>query len=196
MIDQISEKIYYVLLDNGAVGVENKQVIIYGATSIINNILHIGVSIFIGFLFNQVLNVVIFHFFYDNLRRYTGGYHAKSKIKCFIISCLIIVSSITFWKIIPQYAYNIVAISLSLISTVIILIFAPIDNTSKQFDINEKKFFRKKLIKLLLIEITAILLTISKYSIISMAGSTALFFLSLMIISEIINSKKIVELTL
>lgn len=188
MINQITEKIYDTLLDNEAVEAENKQIIIYGATSIINNILHIGVSIFIGFLFNQVLNVIIFHFFYDNLRRYAGGYHAKSKSKCFIYSCVIVTASLMLWTVVPNERHSILACVLTIISFPVIFIFSPSENENKPLVKIEETGYRKKA-KVWLFIIAGIVFSalLIRVEIISVVGGTALFVASLLIILGKVN---------
>lgn len=71
---------------------EEYEIYKYGSDILIENI---GTTIFLiclGFIFNKEISTLIFIAVFAGIRRYSGGYHAKTKLKCYILT-------ITNWAI-------------------------------------------------------------------------------------------------
>lgn len=72
---------------------EEYEIYKYGSDILIENI---GTTIFLiclGFIFNKEISTLIFIAVFAGIRRYSGGYHAKTKLKCYILT-------ITNWAVV------------------------------------------------------------------------------------------------
>ncbi|PWJ09868.1 accessory gene regulator B family protein [Ruminococcus flavefaciens] len=166
---------------------EDKEVYRYGIQQGLNLTLNILTTIIIGVLCGMAYPSILFLVCYVPLRSFCGGYHAKTHFRCYIysvimITCILLVAKYT--------AFNIVLYEvLVLISLIIILLLAPVEDENKKLDIVEKRLFRKKayiiaFLEVLLYHLFLFMHFANCYKIIS----TALFSLSiLMIIGSIKN---------
>lgn len=120
----------------------DKEVYRYGIQQGLNLALNILTTIIIGILCGMVYPSIMFLVCYMPLRSFCGGYHAKTHLRCYIysvimITCILLVAKYT--------AFNIVVFEvLVLISLIIILLLAPVEDENKKLDSVEKRVFRKR----------------------------------------------------
>jgi accessory gene regulator B len=122
---------------------EDKLVIYeYGFDLLIKKICHIMLIIFVAFLCNEVIGVVLFLLFYADLREYSGGYHAKSSIGCYFCTAWVTVFAIILIKLLGKVATTKIW-SIVLFCGAIIWILSPQDSENKPFLYNEKELYRQ-----------------------------------------------------
>ncbi len=97
----------------------------------------------------------VFLIFFILLRERTGGYHASTKLRCFIgtIGIYILPMKLVIPILIEN---NIIAWILLILSTLLIYIWAPVNHPNLQFDEGEVMMYRDKARKILAVEITII----------------------------------------
>ena len=166
---------------------EDKEVYRYGVQQGLNLTLNILTTIIIGVLCGMVYPSILFLVCYMPLRSFCGGYHAKTHLRCYIYSVIMITSILLVTK---YTAFNIFLYEvLVLISLIIILLLAPVEDENKKLDSVEKRVFRKKAYIITFLEVLLyhiFLLTHLTYCYIILC--VALFSLSiLMIIGSIKN---------
>lgn len=166
---------------------EDKEVYRYGVQQGLNLTLNILTTIIIGVLCGMVYPSILFLVCYMPLRSFCGGYHAKTHLRCYIYSVVMITSILLVAK---YTAFNIVLYEvLVLISLIIILLLAPVEDENKKLDSVEKRVFRKRAYIISFLEVLLyhiFLLTHLTYCYIILC--VALFSLSiLMIIGSIKN---------
>ena len=71
----------------------------YGIDIIINKLVHIFFICIIGYLYNVLFETVLFLVFYSTLREYSGGFHASTKIRCFICTLFVTFMMIILFRI-------------------------------------------------------------------------------------------------
>lgn len=128
---------------------DETDIIIYGAINLFQTINSIFWVIMIGFFAGALYEALLFSITASILRKYSGGVHASSPMRCAIIGAT---SSGIFGIFVNRIFYksniNIVIISsilLIIISLLIILKKAPVDSIQKPIDDESmKKTFRKK----------------------------------------------------
>lgn len=102
-------------------------------------------SIFIlSILFHKVLATCCYIVCFCMLRKYAGGYHAKSVIGCYLMtvgSAIIMLLTIRFCRL-PIA----VIIAVWLVSGIIVFLFAPVQNRNKRFDELEQLVYRRRAI--------------------------------------------------
>ena len=148
------EKITNRLIESGAISAEDKDIYEYGLKHICDMFLNIMTTLVIGFIFGMIWQSIIFMVSYIPLRSYAGGYHARTQLRCYIFSVVLTVCVLLSIKYIPYS--NILFISLTIISGIVIFIFAPIGDENKPLDENETKVFKKRTRIILFIEIVLI----------------------------------------
>lgn len=184
MIELAANKITCVLIHNHIVDQQREEIIAFGISSVMYKVLHLGAMLFIGLLFGRIFDIIVFHLFYQKLRTYAGGHHAKSNTVCFICSCGIAVGTLTFWSLCPMVYKTLCTIIFLSVSIPVIWIMSPVEATNKPLDEAETRVYRKKARIYLLIEliIIIIILQFSGFQDIALVGTTALFTLSIMLV--------------
>lgn len=143
MINKISSKIVEILIKHSLVENEEKELYLYGFFILLSQILYFIIVITIGILFNVIFESIIFYITFQFIRRYAGGYHAKTETRCEILSTLSILCCIVLIKLSKMYDIRIVLLSVSLVFAVLIFILCPLDTPEKPLNDKEYKYFRK-----------------------------------------------------
>lgn len=153
MIQKIVDKIVTKQIENKTILEEESNIYRYGYFLMFEVIINIILSIVIGAIFKDIKTVVVFLLVYIPLRTYSGGWHANKLWKCTIISNLIVVGVEFFANYLTRYI--IVTHIISMVPICMILIFAisPVDMESKPLSEDEKKVYRKKVSKIMVIHI-------------------------------------------
>ena len=167
MIKKLSASLTDKLINNGTIDVEESDLYIYGFFILFTHIAYLLLTCIFGLLIKCFIESVIFYIAFQFLRRYAGGYHAKTETRCEIMSALSILCCIVLIKCSKMYDINIVLLSTSLVFAVLIFIFCPLDTPEKPLTDKEHKYFRKiSLIILSLIIVAIIISFIFKFNII------------------------------
>lgn len=103
------------------------------------NLLTWGTLLFLGFVFNCVPRCLLFLILYLPLRIYAGGFHAKTKIGCYLISAFTFLFVVLYPADTTIHFYHLV---FPCISTCIIYYFSPVSATNKPLDDLEALHFR------------------------------------------------------
>jgi accessory gene regulator B len=125
------------LLSEGAIEEEYIDVYIYGLELVLSFIFSIIVILLAGILLNALYIALIFLTVFIALRRFTGGYHAPTYLRCKLttIGIYITVTILCTYLTIPLLAY----IPLLMLGLYIILRYGPIENIYKPLTPDTKK---------------------------------------------------------
>ena len=131
------------MVENSVIKEEDKEIISYGIDLFLSSMLEL-VSIFIISVFVGNLKETLFFFIsFIPLRIYAGGYHASTKLRCYIVS-LIIYGIFTLIMTMVPYAYYIkVSLIGTLRSFITIYSLAPIVHNNKSVNSLERKIYKK-----------------------------------------------------
>lgn len=192
MFSKCSEKIADKLQCNNIIDDERYEICRYGINQLFTTILDFATILFIGFVFNMVLEGIIFTATYIPIRIYAGGYHAKTPQRCWMFSAIMLLIVLCIIKYTPnnQIFFWIYTV-LSLISCVIIWTLSPVEDKNKKLDEQENIVYhqRTKYILYAEISLSIVLYALRCYSIV-MVLEMVWFSLSVMLILGIIKNKK------
>ena len=87
----LSERVADFLFVHGTIKNKEKDIYIYGLELIISSIINLLICLILSILFGCFVNGLIFFISFSSLRRFTGGFHSKSFLRCNIIFGLIVV---------------------------------------------------------------------------------------------------------
>ena len=152
MLDKLSETIVSRLKHAGVIDESIEDIYVYGIHVILSNTIGIVAALVVGLAFSRFYEACIFLLSFVITRSFTGGYHAKTTILCFLVTicvmCLAMMSS--FITIFPISFCLIVGIASVFMATR----FAPIENENKEMTIELKNRGRLVSIALILIQNT------------------------------------------
>lgn len=150
----ISGEIALLLAEQGVISREDTDRCRYGLYVFLTSIFELAsiltVSIFVG-NFSQTL---IFFAAFIPIRMYAGGYHADTKLRCFITSVGVYIIFSVFMRYI--YSDNISLITEFLFSSIMIFAYSPIIHKNKHINIKEFKAYRKISIGIFVFELLII----------------------------------------
>jgi accessory gene regulator B len=189
MINRISKKIAFFLLNKKVIEQEELEIYIYGYEVLISSLIDFSIVLLFAAIFNKVVLMTIFFVMFVSIRIYTGGYHAETFFKCkivFVMICLLlIITSYVDVLLIPM-------IIIMIFFNTTVFIFAPVENINKPLFICEKNKYRRISIVLSLIWTTIAVITYFYYTEICQSITTTAFIIAVMMIEgENINSKEV-----
>lgn len=145
----LSDNISNMLMENGLINKADVESCSYGLEIFFSSVIEIICIFAIAILVDNFFETVIFFAFFIPLRIYSGGYHADTRIRCFLVSVgvYVIFSFIlelisVNWLGIGRYIEVINAICV-FFNIAVIVAASPCVHHNKNLNINEIKYFRK-----------------------------------------------------
>ena len=142
MFEVLSERVTDWLLTNEAIAREDKEVYRYGIQQGMIALLNLGTTIVVGMVFGKLLESILFMAAYIPLRSYAGGYHAKTAVRCYFFS--IVMMSAVLWVMRYVMYYGLICGCLTAISGSVIWFLVPVEDRNKPLDDVEKSVYRKR----------------------------------------------------
>lgn len=115
----------------------------YGLDIFISSTLEVLSILIISLFINNFIETLLFFIAFIPLRIYAGGYHAKTRLKCFIISIVVYTLFTVTIAAIPEKYYGLSSSLLTLISLTIILPNEPVIHYNKTVTKIEKNIYKR-----------------------------------------------------
>lgn len=171
---------------NSLIAEGNEELVEYGLYQLITYILFFVCQLIILKIFHCILGGVIFITAFVVLRRFIGGYHANTRIMCFIYSNALSLFYGIFSRIHIDEKKIIIAL---LMAVVILLILAPVDNANKKLSSDEFIKYKNKARIVLFAELAIIMVSrLMSLHILEEALMYAIIFGSVFVISGYVKS--------
>lgn len=148
MVYHVIDGLLDCLISEGNIRQEDSDIYRFGLECMILKSLHYISYVLIGFLMHSLFSLIISSCALAPLRIRTGGYHAKSRIGCYIFSCfMVLLICFLNKKTIPEWIH----ISGLFFADIIIYFLVPVENENNPLDLVEKQIFHKQAMFLLCI---------------------------------------------
>ena len=161
-MDKISNKITDYLCLRNFIPEKDREIYNYGFKLILSDIINFSIVILLGLLTNRILEGIVFLITLCGIRRFSGGFHAKTFWLCRV---LMILTFIIVW-VITELIYNFrlffpYVIVVDILALIFIAIFSPIKHPNKKLSKKQVKTNKIKatLAAIILIVISAFLMT-------------------------------------
>ncbi len=151
MFTKIAEKFANNLEENQIIKHDDRELYVYGFEQVLSIILNIITTLLIGLIFNTFFQLVVFMAAYIPLRSFAGGYHAKTPLRCYIFSIVMLV--FVSWGMKNLVFRDVVNYVVLAISAFIIFVLSPVEDKNKPLDKIELKVYRKRTLHILLAEL-------------------------------------------
>ena len=150
----LSECITDFLLRKKTIRNEEKDIYVYGVELIISSIINLLICLIISLLCEDFANGLVFFISFSSLRRFTGGFHSKSFLRCNIIFAVIVVIALSINRYLSDvFDYAVFSVLLTVFTLLIIVLFSPVYNDNKKLTEQERKQFLLKSVLAYLIHI-------------------------------------------
>lgn len=156
MIANLASRVVKKLIDSSAIEDTEQELYIYGFFVLLSQILFFTVTVILGILLGIVLESAVFYVAFQFIRRYAGGIHASSELKCELATATSIFLCLLCVKFCEMYNAQAVILALTGLASFCILFLCPLDTPEKPLTEKEKKYFRKISWAILLIIILVI----------------------------------------
>lgn len=140
MYKSIADSIATLLSANKIIDINNQEIYSYGLELFLFKFTLYAIILIISVLTNSFLISLIFTVSYMILRQYTGGYHCRSSEICMIVSIFIYMLMLLLYNI-DVHSYSLILV-FNILSCLIIILKAPIENENNPLTINEIKRYR------------------------------------------------------
>lgn len=175
---------------------EETEIYKFGMECLALKVVHCISYLCIAACFKMLPELIVIACVLIPLRRNVGGYHARTRMGCYLFSCFYVFIILLVYKtVLNQFVWW----GLLVFSDIIIFYMSPIDNENKRLDKKEFEYYRKKSRYILILaNLSCILLTaVNLYKIGSLlicGICAAALLLVIHMISKIFNMKIINEL--
>lgn len=160
-MERISQELTNWLVSKKVIVAEENDIYAYGIFQMMMNIFDTISILVLAILFHKVRVSLCYITCFCLLRKYAGGYHAKSVIGCYTAS----VGTAFIIFIIISYCRMPMAVIAAtwLVSGIIVFLFAPVQNRNKELDEVERLVYRRKTIIIWIFQSTLIWVLYSLY---------------------------------
>lgn len=188
-MDMFYKKLSLYLSENQKISKDDEELYEYAAKIMFHGIINIVITILIGIFFGMLKECVCLFITFFVLRKFTGGLHVSKYIHCLISSIILIILSLFIIQYLEKNSYHMLFLGILSISTVLIWIFAPIDNKRKMLSIKEKKVYKYFSVILSLIFLLIVLVFMYKNFIIAYSFGIGVIITSLLLILAFFKNK-------
>jgi accessory gene regulator B len=161
MIKRISESIATEMVSAGVIEQDEWEVYQYSMEITIAMVLNIITSVILFAVFGRLLEGLIFFAAFLPLRTSSGGYHASTHFRCYLLSIVIILAFIASLKAVPDKSLYPASVFMGFISSVVIFALTPVGCINRQYDEQESITYRKISLIILAAEGFALLLLLT-----------------------------------
>lgn len=144
-MEQLAEIITNQLTSRQFIDAEKREIYCYGLKLLLADIINFTIIIASGILLNRFLSSVVFLITFCSVRKYSGGFHAKTFWLCRLTMFLTFFSVICAAEIIGSSEYTVpFLIGLNAFSVVMIIIFSPVKHPNKKLSEDQRKKNKRK----------------------------------------------------
>lgn len=143
MIKLISSKVARILCEDEK-HTDNYELYEYAIYILLSSAFHIATVIVLGLVFNLLTESLVFYLSFIAIRKFAGGYHAKTPVRCYLFSFAsnIIILCLVKWLSSINTLFIFIFIIFELLCVVLILLISPLDTENNPLTGQEKKMYR------------------------------------------------------
>ncbi len=142
-MDKWVQRIVDKRIAQGKVPEVEREIYAYGYTLLIEKTIIFSVTILIAILVNRVFDVLFLCISFIPLRQYAGGYHAKNRLACIVLSVLYIMVALSGAdRILLNFRWYHLTLA-ELLCIGVIYRYAPVSTEARPLSNSESRYFRK-----------------------------------------------------
>ncbi|WMJ87931.1 accessory gene regulator ArgB-like protein [Anaerocolumna sp. MB42-C2] len=157
MLGKVSVSLTNRLIKNNIIKQEDFEIYQFGIENFMMRACHIISYLILGLSFNLLPELLIFLIAFMPLRENSGGYHAKTPLKCYILSCAAIFIFLCLVRFTPAEIME-YSVILSLASSLILFLIVPVESENKPLDDTELTYYKSKAGFIIIIELALVLI--------------------------------------
>ncbi len=143
MLNELGKRLTNTLINNNQIDESERCLYEYGFFIFLSNATYVIITLVFGSIFSILIESIVFYIAFSLIRRYAGGFHASSEMKCTLITTISIFLCLLCTKLCETNNIQIPILVLTSIATVLIFVLCPLDTLEKPLTKEEYKYFRK-----------------------------------------------------
>lgn len=191
MLIKLTDFMVAYLIKKSIIKSEDIEIYQYGFKILISNIITTLSVIIIGLLSKNIIETIVFLTVFVYIRTYTGGYHATSRIGCYLYTNSVLIFYLLCVKYINLFInYKLLACICIILTELIVFKFAPVKNANKDLLISEVHEYAVKARVSTVIVSVADIITIFFMPKLSEMISLILLIISILMVLELMKKEK------
>lgn len=146
------------LVQNNIISPNKEKQCQYGLELMLSSLTEILVVILLSVICQNFLQTLTFFFAFIPLRIYAGGYHADTRLRCFLILLTIYMIFTVLLYILPVETYQYIIYGSVSFTLIVVVVKAPLLHDRKNMTNREISFFRKVALGICFFEVAFIIL--------------------------------------
>ena len=144
LLARLAGKIVNNLVHSGVIKEEDAEIYIYGINQILMYSINISSALIIGLIFGKFFEAAVFIVAYCSLRSFAGGYHAKTPLRCYVFSVIMLIIVLVGIKYLylTEWMYYVVLLAAALV----VIVLSPVEDKNKPLDEIEHRVYKKRTI--------------------------------------------------
>lgn len=144
MLSRLAKSTTHFLVCKGIIEREDEEVYAYGTELLYSAVLNIFLAVIISLITDTLLPTFLFMLPFIIIRQCIGGYHAKTHIGCMAILGTVLIVFFQIVRYLPLKAEMPVAVTLTIVSVILTIAFAPVEHPNKPLSDKDKHRLRKR----------------------------------------------------
>lgn len=144
MIDRASQYIAVLLASKDGDEIDKTSIYQVGVDVVISTAVTLAGIICLSIWLDDFFGGLLFLMCFMTVRSYSGGYHAPTRTKCFLLTCGAYIVTMPSIIMIPVVYCKFVSVLFAAVVLVIWVLFVPVENRNKRLSADWKKKNRKK----------------------------------------------------
>ena len=151
LLTRLSRKIVNDLTRSDIVKAEDAEIYIYGINQILMYSINISSALIIGLIFGKFFEAAVFIVAYCSLRSFAGGYHAKTPLRCYVFSVIMLIIVLVGIKYLylTEWMYYVVLLAAALV----VIVLSPVEDKNKPLDEIKHRVYKKRTILIVATEL-------------------------------------------
>lgn len=142
MVEKISHRISQYMISQEVFEEDYLRICQLGIEVMISTMITTVGILFIGYIMSMTLAAILFCLCFTTVRNYAGGYHARTRVRCNLLSWLEAFCVLWFVKRRPEVS-SLLLFAEIVVVMVLLLWLAPLENKNKPLSANKKERNRK-----------------------------------------------------
>lgn len=141
MISNLSSRLTDRLISSGSIETQERELYEYGFYVLLSQLVYFVFTCVLGLLAGCFIESIIFHISFRFIRKFAGGYHASTQLRCTVISVILISACIGVIRLSKTYDFQTALLAVTLIAGVVVFALAPLDTPEKPLSDKERKHY-------------------------------------------------------
>lgn len=138
---ELSDRIVDFFASNRIIEEEDRDIYAFGVRQGLLLILNVLSTLAVGLILGMLLESLLFLLFFMPLRCYAGGFHAKTPLRCYLYSLLLVMVSLLAVR---QAGTTLVYRTAVFLAVLAVWSMAPVENETKPLNPVEKRVYKKR----------------------------------------------------